>query len=182
MLRTLKIARYSNICSGHFGLSAKYYCHFTSPIRRYPDLFIHRIISNLIDSNYLLNDKNYLKYEKKAEIYSKTSSDMEKKATLIERDFDDLYIVKYMEKFIGNIYEGIVSSVTSFGMFVKLENTAEGLVPFKNMPDDDYYIYDERKSILIGEKTSKTYKIGDKVKVKLQRADTKLKEIDFLLL
>ena len=87
-----------------------------------------------------------------------------------------------MEKFIGNIYEGIVSSVTSFGMFVKLENTAEGLVPFKNMPDDDYYIYDERKSILIGEKTSKTYKIGDKVKVKLQRADTKLKEIDFLLL
>lgn len=182
MLRTLKIARYSNICSGHFGLSAKYYCHFTSPIRRYPDLFIHRIISNLIDNNYLLNDKNYLKYEKKAEIYSKTSSDMEKKATLIERDFNDLYIVKYMEKFLGNIYEGIVSSVTSFGMFVKLENTAEGLVPFKNMPDDDYYIYDERKSILIGEKTSKTYKIGDKVKVKLQRADTKLKEIDFLLL
>lgn len=129
MLRSLKLARYSNECIGHFGLSAKYYCHFTSPIRRYPDLFIHRVISCCIENDYLLDENKYNAFLKQAERYSDTSSDREKNATKIERAFVDLYKAIYMENFVGNTYHATVSSVTQFGMFVELENTVEGLVP-----------------------------------------------------
>lgn len=179
MLRTLKMAKYSDECLGHFGLAAKYYCHFTSPIRRYPDLFIHRVISEYLKNDYLLSTDRTGRYLNQSVVYSKISSDMEKESTLIERDFDDLYKAIYMSKFIGEVYEARVSSVTNFGMFVKLDNTIEGLVPFEKMPNNDYYIYDEKKHILIGRRTGKTYKVGDKIKVKLIKSDVKSKQLDF---
>ena len=182
MLRTLKLAKYSDECLGHFGLAAKYYCHFTSPIRRYPDLFIHRVISEYIKTEYNVKKEKLDKYLNDSIIYSKSSSETEKQATLIERDFDDLYKVIYMSKFVGNEYEARVSSVTSFGMFVKLDNTVEGLVPFEKMPSNDYYIYDDQKHILVGRKTGNTYKVGDKVKVKLIRSDVKSKQLDFAII
>ena len=179
MLRSLKLAKYSNECEGHFGLAAKYYCHFTSPIRRYPDLFIHRVISDYLENGYTLPDEKYSKYMMQAPKYATISSEAEKQATNIERDFDDLYKVIYMERFIGNEFFGIVSSVNSFGMFVKLENTVEGLVPFEKMPGNDYYIYDEARKILVGKNTNKTFKVGDRVKVELIKCDVKSKQIDF---
>ncbi len=182
MLRALKLAKYSEECDGHFGLAAKYYCHFTSPIRRYPDLFIHRVISDYIESNTIIPDDRISKYKIQAQKYALTSSEAEKQATIIERDFDDLYKTMYMEKFIGEKFEAVVSSVTSFGMFVRLENTVEGLVPFNYMPNDDYYEYDENRKILIGRKTSKVYKASDKVNVELIRCDVKSKQIDFMII
>ena len=179
MLRTLKLARYSEECLGHFGLAAKFYCHFTSPIRRYPDLFIHRVISDYIESGYLLSDEKINKYTKQAVKYAKIASEMEKQATKIERDFDDLYETIYMKNYIGQTFDAVVSQITSFGMFVKLENTVEGLVPFDNMPHNDYYIFDETRKILVGKNTSETFRVGDKLKVKLVRADVKTKQIDF---
>ena len=181
MLRTLKLAKYSEECQGHFGLAAKYYCHFTSPIRRYPDLFIHRLISDFIAANYNLSDELMSKYLVQARKYAITSSEAEKQATNIERDFDELYKVIYMKNYIDKEFEAVVSSVTSFGMFVKLENTVEGLIPFSNMPNDDYYEYDENRKILFGKRNGKIFKIGDKVKVKLVRCDVREKQIDFLL-
>lgn len=181
-LRTLKLARYSNECLGHFGLAAKYYCHFTSPIRRYPDLFIHRVISNCIENSYMMSEKDLTRYAKQAEKYAKSSSDTEKQATIIERDFDSLYTAIYMSRFIGQEYEAVVSSVTSFGMFVKLDNTVEGLVSFYNFNDDDYYEFDDKKHILIGRNSGKMYKVGDKVKVILDFVDVKLKQIDFAII
>ncbi|MEG2310420.1 MAG: ribonuclease R [Clostridia bacterium] len=179
MLRTLKLARYSEECLGHFGLSAKYYCHFTSPIRRYPDLFIHRVISSYLENNCVLPDSLFSKYLKQAQKYAKISSDAEKQSTIIERDFDDLYIALYMSNFIGKEYSAIVSSTTSFGMFVRLDNTAEGLVAFDDMPNDDYYIFDEVHHQLIGRKSSKVFKVGDKINVQLIRSDVKSKRLDF---
>ncbi len=179
MLRTLKLARYSDECSGHFGLATKYYCHFTSPIRRYPDLFIHRVISDYIDSGYNLSDLKIKKYRANAKSYSEISSEAEKQATQIERDFDKLYEAIYMKKFEGTKYNAIISSITSFGMFIKLENTIEGFVSFENLKFDEYYIYDENKRRLIGQRTGNVYKIGDKVKVKLIKSDIKLRQIDF---
>ena len=178
MLRSLKLAKYSSECLGHFGLNAKYYCHFTSPIRRYPDLFIHRIISKSIDNNLMFKENEISKYEKQAEIYSKSSAEMEKNATKIERDFDSLYSTIYMKQFIGEVFEATISSITSFGMFIRLENTVEGFVAFNDI-SDDYYMYDEAKRILIGKNTSKIYRIGDNIKVKLIKSDVLTKQIDF---
>lgn len=182
MLRTLKLARYSEECLGHFGLAAKFYCHFTSPIRRYPDLFIHRVISDYLESGYVLEEEKIQKYTKQAEKYAKISSDMEKEATQIERDFDDLYKTIYMSKLLDSEFNAIVSSVTNFGMFVRLDNTVEGLVPFDNMPHNDYYIFDEKKRCLIGRSTGETFKVGDRLKVKLSRCDIPSKQIDFCVL
>ena len=121
MLRSLKLAKYSNECLGHFGLNAKYYCHFTSPIRRYPDLFIHRIISKSLDNNYMFKKNELIRYEKQAEEYAKSSSEMEKNSTKIERDFDSLYSAMYMKKYLGEEFDATVCSITSFGIFIKLE-------------------------------------------------------------
>ena len=179
MLRCLKLARYSEECIGHFGLAAKYYCHFTSPIRRYPDLFIHRVISDYIDNGYVLSDEKIEKYKIQAQKYAKISSEMEKEATQVERDFDDLYKAIYMERFIDKDFSCVVSSITSFGMFVKLANTVEGLIPFSNINDNDYYIFDEKRRILVGKNTGEIFRVGDKLKVKLVRCDIKTKQIDF---
>ena len=178
MLRSLKLAKYSNECLGHFGLNAKYYCHFTSPIRRYPDLFIHRIISKALENKLMFKDNEIAKLEKQAEKYSKSSSELEKDATKIERDFDSLYSTLYMKEFIGEEFDARVSSITSFGIFVKLENTVEGFVSFHDIPGD-YYIYDDTSRMLIGKNTSKKYKIGDKLRVKLIKSDVLTKQIDF---
>ena len=123
ILRTLKVARYESENKGHFGIASKYYCHFTSPIRRYPDLFIHRIISKYIDNSYILNEKNLEKYKEQATKYSQTSSEREKIAQKVEREAIAIKKAEYMQNKIGKEYEGIVSGITAFGMFVELENT-----------------------------------------------------------
>lgn len=179
MLRSLKLAKYSEACDEHFGLAAKYYCHFTSPIRRYPDLFIHRVISDYIESNTLIPDERILEYTNQAAKYAYTSSEMEKNATKIERDFDNLYKVLYMKDSIGEEYTAKISSITSFGMFVELPNTVEGFVAFESLPGNEYYNYDETKHMLIGARSSRIFKIGDEVKVRLIKCDISLKQIDF---
>ena len=178
VLRTLKVARYEAENKGHFGIASKYYCHFTSPIRRYPDLFIHRIISKYIEDNYDVDEKFIEKYRKEAEDKSKQSSEREKVATKVEREAEDIKKAEYMESRIGEEYVGIVSSITSFGMFVELENTVEGLIRFESL-GDEYFIYDEDRKRLIGERTNKIYKIGDKVRIRVAKASKILRQIDF---
>ena len=178
ILRTLKVARYESENKGHFGIASKYYCHFTSPIRRYPDLFIHRVISKYIENNYNLDDSTLQVLNEQATIYANSSSEREKIAQKVERDSIDIKKAEYMQDKIGEEYEGIVSSVTSFGIFVELENTVEGLIRFENL-GDEYFIYDEDRKQLIGEKTTTTYKIGDKVKIRVINAEKITRQIDF---
>ncbi len=180
LLRALKLAKYSDVCMGHFGLNFKDYCHFTSPIRRYPDLFIHRVISKYLENGYQLESKEYSKLKTKAQKLSLTCSDSEKTATEVERDFDDLFMAKYMARHLGDEYDGVISSITAFGMYVKLDNTVEGLVTLASLADD-YYIYNEKTMMLIGERTSKKYEIGQKVKIKVVRSNVELRQIDFVL-
>ena len=178
ILRTLKVARYESQNKGHFGIASNYYCHFTSPIRRYPDLFIHRVISHYIDKNYNVEDDWKQEYLQKAVNYSESSSEREKIAQKVERDSIDIKKAEFMQDKIGEEFEGIVSSITSFGMFVELENTVEGLIRFEDL-GDEYFIYDENRKTLTGERTKKTYKIGDKVKIKVKNANKILRQIDF---
>ena len=178
ILRTLKVARYEAQNLGHFGIASNYYCHFTSPIRRYPDLFIHRVILKYLENNYNIDDRWIENYEQKAEYSAKQSSEREKIATKVERESEDLKKAEYMEGKIGQEYEGIISSVTQFGVFVELPNTVEGLIRFENL-GDEYFIYDEDRKILIGEKTKQTYSIGDKIKIRVISASKALRQIDF---
>ena len=178
ILRTLKIARYEAENKGHFGIASKYYCHFTSPIRRYPDLFIHRIISKYLEENYVVSDKFIEDFKQKAIDRARMSSEREKVATKAERDSEDMKKAEFMQDKIGQEYEGIVSSVTQFGIFVELENTVEGLIRFENL-GNEYFIYDENRKRLIGENSNKVYKIGDKVKIRVVSANKLLRQIDF---
>ena len=178
ILRTLKVARYESENKGHFGIASSYYCHFTSPIRRYPDLFIHRVISEYIEKGYMLSEERLVDLIDKAEKYSLSSSDAEKNATKAERDAEDVKKAEFMEDKVGFEYEGIVSSVTGFGMFVELESTVEGIVRFENM-GDEYFRYDETNKKLIGEKSKLVYKIGDKVKVRVIEANKQLRKVAF---
>jgi ribonuclease R len=177
-LRTLKLAKYSSECVGHFGLAFKYYCHFTSPIRRYPDLFIHRVISDYLENGYVLSDNKTSKYTRQSVVYADISTEKEKESTRIERDFDDLYMSMFMKDKVGEEFDTVISSVTSFGMFVKLENTVEGLIRISNLRGN--FIFDEKKYLLVGNNNI-TYKIGDKVKARVIRVDVKSKQIDFEL-
>lgn len=178
MLRSLMKAEYSGENLGHFGLAAKYYCHFTSPIRRYPDLAIHRILKDFIDGN-LRNEKiSYLKgYTFEAAVHS---SEREATAEHAERDVEDLMKAAYMSRFIGERFDGIVANVTGFGMFVELDNSVEGLVRAENMTDD-YYEFDEHANALIGRRKNNVYTTGDCVRVVLARADVISRQIDFVL-
>ena len=178
VLRTLKVARYDAENLGHFGIASKYYCHFTSPIRRYPDLFIHRIISKYLEEGYNISEEDIEKYKGQAEKYAKQSSDREKIAQKVERDSVDIKMAEYMQDKIGNEYNGIVSSITSFGLFVELENTVEGLIRFDDL-GDEYFIYDEDRKTLLGEQTKQIHEIGDKIKVQVTRADKQTRQIDF---
>lgn len=178
ILRTLKIARYEAENKGHFGIASKYYCHFTSPIRRYPDLFIHRIISKYLEENYVVSDKFIEDFRQKAIDRAKASSEREKVATKAERDSEDMKKAEFMQDKIGQEFDGIISSVTQFGIFVELENTVEGLIRFENL-GNEYFIYDEERKRLIGENSNKVYKIGDKVKIRVISANKLLRQIDF---
>lgn len=178
ILRTLKVAVYDSENKGHFGIASKYYCHFTSPIRRHPDLFIHRIISKYLKNDYTMSEKQVEFYNKVAENDAKQSSDREKIATQVERDSIDIKKAEYMSKKIGEQYEGIISGVTQFGVFVELENTVEGLIRFENL-GDEYYEYDADHKILIGERTKETFKIGDKINIEVIDANKQEKRISF---
>ena len=178
ILRTLKVAVYDSENKGHFGIASKYYCHFTSPIRRYPDLFIHRIISKYLKYDYTMSEKQVEFYNKVAENDAKQSSDREKIATQVERNSIDIKKAEYMSKKIGEQYEGIISGVTQFGVFVELENTVEGLIRFENL-GDEYYEYDADHKILIGERTKETFKIGDKINIEVIDANKQEKRISF---
>ena len=179
VLRTMQLAKYSNENIGHFGLASEYYCHFTSPIRRYPDLFIHRVISSYLANE--LDSKMISKYKKQAIKYAETSSEMEQEEEEAERDLYEIKKCEFMQKHVGEIYDGSISGVTSFGIFVELENTVEGLIRLENMKDD-YYVYDENCMRLIGKRTNKIFKLGDKVKVKVVNANKLLRRIDFELI
>ena len=178
VLRTLKLARYESTNKGHFGIASKYYCHFTSPIRRYPDLFIHRIISKYIELNYNVNENEIGKYSEQATNYAERSSEREKIAQKVERESEDIKKAEFMRDKIGNEYEGIVSSITSFGIFVELENTVEGLIRFENL-GNEYFIYDPDRKILAGEHTNTVYKIGQKVNIRVIEANKELRRVSF---
>ena len=178
ILRTLRVAKYEAENKGHFGIASKYYCHFTSPIRRYPDLFIHRIISKYIETNYMVNDFWIKKYEKRAEKRAENCSERERTATKVEREAIDIKKAEFMEDKIGEEYDGIVSSVTNFGIFVELDNTVEGLIRYEKL-GDEYFIYNEERREAIGENSHKVYKIGDKVKIRVIDANKLLRRIDF---
>lgn len=179
MLRSLRQARYSPNCEGHFGLAAKFYCHFTSPIRRYPDLQIHRIIKEVINGR--MDKKAKAHFEAVVSYASDHSSEQERAADVAEREVDDYYKAVYMEKRIGQEYDGTVSGVTNFGIFVELPSSVEGLVRLADM-GDDYYNYDEENFCVLGERTKKMYKIGDSVRIKVVNVDIDRKEIDFKIL
>ncbi len=182
ILRTLKLAKYESENKGHFGIASKYYCHFTSPIRRYPDLFIHRVISEYLENDYNLQNERKSELENKAKKYAETSSECEKIATKAERDAEDIKKAEFMENKIGEEYLGIVSSITAFGMFVELESTVEGLIRFENMGSNEYFIYDENRKTLIGEKTNRVFKIGDEVKIRVIEANKTLRKVAFELI
>lgn len=179
MLRSMKQAKYSPQCVGHFGLAAKYYCHFTSPIRRYPDLQIHRIIKEQLNNK--INNKRQDQLAHIVEYASTQSSERERAAELAERDVHDFYKAMYMADKVGQEFDGVVSSVTSFGMFVELDNTVEGLIRLANMRDD-YYIYSQETYSIIGERTKKTFRIGDTVRIKVENVNVDFREIDFSLI
>ena len=179
ILRSLMKAKYSQYCVNHFGLNADYYCHFTSPIRRYPDLQIHRIIKKYI--NQELSSKQRSKLEKRVEFVSIQSSERELVAQEAESEVYRTKKVEYMLDKIGNEYDATVSSVTRYGMYVELENTVDGLVTLESF-DDDLYTFNEEKFQLVGVSTGRIYNIGDKVKVKVKHADMEKKEIYFILI
>ena len=178
VLRSMKQAKYMPDNLGHFGLAAKYYCHFTSPIRRYPDLQIHRIIKENIDGK--LDEKRIQHYDNILTEVSEQSSKRERLAEEAERETDKLKQVQYMTKHLGETFTGIISGVTGWGIFVELPNTVEGLIALNTL-DDDYYVYDEQKMCVTGEHTGKKYSLGDKVKVMADKADVAMRTIDFIL-
>lgn len=174
-LRSLMKARYSHENTGHFGLAAKYYCHFTSPIRRYPDLAIHRIIKDSLNGK--LNIDKLAGFVVDA---ARQSSDREIEANDVERTVEDMKKAEFMQCRLGDVCSAIITSVTSFGIFATLENTIEGLIRLADMKDD-YYVYDDKMKKLFGRHTGKTYSIGDKIEVCVARADSLSGEIDFVI-
>lgn len=178
MLRSMKQAKYSTESSGHFGLSAPYYCHFTSPIRRYPDLQIHRIIKENIRKG--ISPRRMKHYEEILPEVAAQSSHMERRAADAEREVEKLKKAQYMSKHLGEVFDGVISGVTKYGIYVELENTVEGLIHVTDLIDD-YYIFDENSYSLIGETTKKVYKLGQKIRVEVETVDPVLKTIQFVL-
>jgi len=178
VLRTLKNARYEPKNKGHFGIASKYYCHFTSPIRRYPDLFIHRVISEYLQTNYEPKQQIIEKFSEQSVKYSQISSEREKVAQKVERDAEDIKKAEFMQENVGKEYDGIISNITSFGIFVELANTVEGLIRFDDL-GDEYFIFDENSKTLLGEKSKIRYKIGMSISIKVISADKLSRKIDF---
>ena len=179
VLRSMKQAKYTTECSGHFGLAAKYYCHFTSPIRRYPDLQIHRIIKDNLRGR-LMREGRTEHYAEILDEVARQSSVCERRADEAERESDKLKKAEYMSYHLGEEFEGIISGVTGWGLYVELPNTVEGLVHVNTLRDD-YYVFDQESYELCGEMTKKVYKLGDKVRVRVADADKMLKTVDFEL-
>lgn len=176
-LRSMKQAKYTVTNTGHFGLAAKYYTHFTSPIRRYPDLQIHRIIKENLRSG--LSEKRISHYDKILGQVSIQSSTMERRAEEAERETIKLKKCEYMSKYIGEEFDGVISGVTNWGLYVELPNTVEGMVHV-NQLQDDYYHFDEEHYMLVGETTRKTYKLGQPIRVVVENTDKLLRTIDFV--
>ncbi len=175
LLRSLARARYEDECIGHNGLASEFYLHFTSPIRRYPDLVVHRMLSKKIENEKFTHEDTDF-----AEASSIQSTDREKHADDASRDIEKLYFAKYMSQFIGEEYDALVSGVQNFGIFVELPNTIEGLIRTENLPKD-YYEYDETLVKLVGKNTKVIYNIGTKVRVKLVSASASNGQIDFVI-
>ena len=177
-LRSMQRAAYTTECSGHFGLAAKYYCHFTSPIRRYPDLQIHRIIKDSLRGR--LNERKLAHYTKILPEVALQSSKMERRADEAERETVKLKKAEYMKEHLGEIYEGVISGVTNYGIYVELDNTVEGMVHVNSMRND-YYYFDELHYELVGQDSGVKYKLGERVLVQVRRVDMVSKTIDFRL-
>lgn len=175
-LRSMKQAKYTPDNSGHFGLAAKYYCHFTSPIRRYPDLQIHRIIKESLHGE--LNEERIRHYAGILEEVGTKCSKLERRADEAERETEKLKKVEYMNDRWGEVFDGVISGVTSWGIYVELPNTIEGLVHINHLRDD-YYNFDEEKYELVGEHTNKRYKLGQRIQVTLRELDRLNRTIDF---
>lgn len=178
ILRSMKKAFYSTECEGHFGLAFKYYCHFTSPIRRYPDLMIHRIIKASITGQ--AGEKALQKFKTDAEIAAENSSLTERKAQEMEREVVKMKKAQYMEGRVGEIYDGVISGVTNFGIYVELPNTVEGMVRLDSLKDD-FYDFEEGKYRVIGRQTRKIYALGDRVRIVVLRASREERQIDFAM-
>lgn len=176
-LRSMKQAKYTTECMGHFGLAANYYTHFTSPIRRYPDLQIHRIIKENLHGG--LTKKRIAHYEKILPEVAIWTSSRERLADEVERETDKAKKVQFMERHIGEEFTGVISGISNYGFYVELPNTVEGMVRLANL-DGDYYVFDEEHYELVGERTRKKFKLGQTVKIQVVSVDRYLKTIDFL--
>ena len=176
-LRSLKQAKYSTDCEGHFGLAAKYYCHFTSPIRRYPDLQIHRIIKDNLNGRLTEEKKEH--YAEILDEVALNSSKTERIAEEAEREVEKMKKVEYMERHIGEIYDGVISGVTNWGIYVELPNTVEGIIRLENV-QDDFYRFDEERYQLVGERFHKVYRLGQHITIMVLSVDKLLKNVDFL--
>lgn len=177
-LRSMKQAKYTIDCTGHFGLACQYYCHFTSPIRRYPDLQIHRIIKEQLRGR--MNEKRIEHYNEILPEVAKHSSEMERRADEAERETDKLKKVEYMEEHIGEIFEGVISSITAWGVYVELPNTVEGMIHVSMLPGD-YFYYDEESYEMVGQATDIRYKLGQTLKVRVNATDKISRTIDFVI-
>lgn len=180
MLRSMKQAKYDAESTGHFGLAAEYYSHFTSPIRRYPDLVIHRVMREVLENGGALTEKRHEYLASRMPDIAQQSSERERVAVEAERDTEQLKKAEYMQDKVGEEFEAMVSSVTSFGMFIELDNTVEGLIRLSALTDD-YYHFDEAHMALIGERTSKVFRIGDEVKIRVAKVNMDDHTIDFEL-
>ena len=177
LLRSMQKARYDAQCLGHFGLADEFYTHFTSPIRRYPDLLVHRLIRTYLFKN---DYSRMNEFEEMIPVLAEQSSNRERIAIDIEREVEDMKKAEFMSHHVGEVFDGYISSITSFGFFVSLPNTIEGLVHMTSLTDD-YYVYDEKNLILIGEHTGRMFKMSDPVKVRVIEANKLEKTIDFEL-
>ena len=177
-LRSMKQARYTTGCEGHFGLATKYYCHFTSPIRRYPDLQIHRIIKESLKNS--LPAKRTAHYEKILPEIALSSSQLERRADEAEREVEKMKKAEYMAQFVGRIMEGHISGISTWGMYVELPNTCEGMIRVTSLKDD-YYFYDEEHYMMVGEHTKKCFKLGEKARIRVVGVDKLTRTIDFEL-
>ncbi len=177
-LRSLKQAKYTVECSGHFGLACQYYCHFTSPIRRYPDLQIHRIIKDQIRGR--LREERITHYAGRLPEVAKHSSRMERRAEEAERETDKLKKAEYMEEHIGEVYDGVICGITQWGIYVELPNTVEGLIHVSVLSGDFFY-YNKESYEMIGRDTGKTYKLGERIRVQVKSVDRLIGTVDLML-
>lgn len=175
-LRSMKQAKYTTTSDGHFGLATDYYTHFTSPIRRYPDLQIHRIIKDVINGR--LNDQRYEHYEDIMDKVAADTSRLERRAEEVEREVAKFKKAEYMEDKIGQMYRGVISGLTNWGIYVELPNTIEGLIPMNRLTDD-YYNYDEKHMTLIGERNGRIFRLGEAITVEVLSVDKRMRTIDF---